>query len=74
MTIMPSTPVPNVALSCGVLAYCGQDTRWPLYATNVRLSMSYGAEALGAICDGIRFADVATVQDVGIARAVAELA
>ena len=42
MVIMPSNAVPNVVLSWVVLPYCcGQDTRSPLYATNVWLSTSY---------------------------------
>jgi len=41
MVIMPSLAALNVAPSGVVLAYCGQDIRWPLYAINVRLSMSY---------------------------------
>ena len=40
MSVMSSSAVPNV-VACVVLAYCGQATRWPLDARNVRLPISY---------------------------------
>ena len=40
MSVMPSSAVSN---ACVVLAYCGQATRWPLEARNLRLPISSNA-------------------------------